>query len=172
MAKKKRSVKKRAERPEETSASRAEGFADEIFADMNEEYKIDREDLLDEEDSHPEAESAPEPKAAEQTPAEESPAAEPVAEETPAEPKIDEKDLPPDDAKAIEALTRLKCRLDRNDYGNVWRVFMYEHHGTDASLLLLSGLPSLRELWVLGTKVTAKGIEELRVEMPKLTIYS
>jgi len=90
---------------------------------------------------------------------------EPVEEE-------EEIDYGPDDEQALAALKRLGARLDVNEKnGNVWRVFLYEHHGTDAALLMLAGLPGLKEVWAMGTKCTEEGINALKEERPKLTVH-
>ncbi|MCA9268503.1 MAG: hypothetical protein KDA41_08525 [Planctomycetales bacterium] len=92
-----------------------------------------------------------------------------VAESDPeAEP---EPDYPPDDEKAVAALKKLRVRLDVNAKGNVWRAIFDDYNGKDPNLVLLNGLPALKELWLIGTKVTEKAVDEIRHERPKATIY-
>jgi hypothetical protein len=57
-----------------------------------------------------------------------------------------------------------------NEQGNVWRIFFYEKH-TNGLLNHLLGLNSLKEIWLLGSKVTEVGVEELKKEKPNATVY-
>lgn len=101
-------------------------------------------------------------------PAEEVKAAEPEPEPEPvAEP---EPDPDPDSPEAIEALRKHNVRIDLNDKGMAWRVFLYEKCG-DPALALLGGLPSLKEVWVIGSKCTKKGIAEYKEHAPKVKVY-
>ncbi len=93
-----------------------------------------------------------------------------VAEEP--EPVEEEIVYPPDDEKALAALKKLKVRLDVNDKGNVWRAIFDDTNGKDPSLVLLKGLPALKELWLLGTKVTAKAADAFKEEHPKIKVYA
>jgi hypothetical protein len=79
---------------------------------------------------------------------------------------------PPDDEKALAALKKLRVRLDVNDKGNVWRVIFDDTNGKDPSLVLLKGLPALKELWLLGTKVTEKATAAFKEEHPKVKVYA
>lgn len=81
-----------------------------------------------------------------------------------------EPDPDPDSPEAIEALKRHKVRIDFNDKGMAWRVFLYEKCG-DPVLALMGGLPSLKELWVIGSKCTKKGIIEFKEHSPKVKVY-
>ena len=99
----------------------------------------------------------------EEAPAEEA-AKEP--EEEPAEPEAPK---PPDDQRCVAALTKLGARLDLNEEGNVWRAFFYRDHG-DAALNHIFGLPSLTDLWVIGSKVSETSIAEIKTEKPDLLI--
>ena len=87
-------------------------------------------------------------------------------EEEPAEPEVPK---PPDDQRCVAALAKLGARLDMNEQGNVWRVFFYRDHG-DAALNHIFGLPSLTELWVIGSKVSKTSIAEIKTEKPELVI--
>lgn len=77
---------------------------------------------------------------------------------------------PPDHQDAVAALKDVGARLDLNEQGNVWRVFFYDKN-TDAHLAQIRNLPSLREIWLIGSKVTKPGAEGLRERLPKVTIY-
>lgn len=83
----------------------------------------------------------------------------------------EEIDYPPDDEKAVAALRKMQVRLDSNDRGNVWRVIFDDTNGKDQSLVLLKGLPALRELWTIGTHVTSVAVAEFKEERPKVTVY-
>lgn len=78
---------------------------------------------------------------------------------------------PPDDAKAVTALKKLRVRLDVNEQGNVWRVIFDDMNGRDDALVLLQGLPALKELWIIGTRVTPKAAESIKEDRPELTVY-
>ena len=83
----------------------------------------------------------------------------------------EEIDYPPDDKKAVAALQKLKVRLDVSDKGNVWRVIFDDSNGKDPALVLLNGLPALKEVWLLATKVTPDAAKKFKEEHPKMTIY-
>jgi hypothetical protein len=89
------------------------------------------------------------------------------------EPPVEEEEIvyPPDDEKALAALRKLRVRLDVNDKGNVWRAIFDDTNGKDPSLVLLKGLPALKELWLLGTKVTSKAADSFREEHPKIKVF-
>ena len=90
-------------------------------------------------------------------------------EETPVEEEIV---YPPDDEKALAALRKMRVRLDVNEKGNVWRAIFDDTNGKDPSLVLLKGLPALKELWLLGTKVTPTAAESFKTEHPKIKVYA
>ena len=89
------------------------------------------------------------------------------------EEKEEEKEIgyPPDGEKAVAALQKLNVRLDVSEKGNVWRVIFDDSNGKDPALVLLNGLPALRELWLLGTRVTTEAAEEFKEAHPKITVY-
>jgi len=82
----------------------------------------------------------------------------------------EDEEVGPDDEFSVEQLKKAGCRVDVNDKGNVWRVFLYERH-TNALLNHTLGLPGLKELWLLGSKVTKTAVTELQKELPKTKIH-
>ena len=86
-------------------------------------------------------------------------------------PEEEEIDYPPDDKKAVAALQNLKVRLDVSEKGNVWRVIFDDSNGRDQALVLLKGLPALRELWLLGTRISKDTAKKFDEEHPKITVY-
>ena len=93
-------------------------------------------------------------------------------EQQPAEPEEEEDPEPsePDHPDAVAVLKDLGARLDLNKWESVWRIIFYENHD-DAVLEQIHGLPCLKEIWLLGTKVSKEGHESLKERMPELTIY-
>ena len=83
---------------------------------------------------------------------------------------VEEEVKEPDHPDTVAALRDLGARLDTNERGNVWRIFLYDKHG-DKDLAQIHGLPSLKELWLLGTKVTRRGAEEIRAKLPGVKVY-
>lgn len=132
-----------------------EEFEYEMVGDDDFDDLEDAEDLQDDEDEEDEAEEEDK----------ESDEAEQPPEEEP------EEELPPDDKKAVAALRKLGVRLDVNEKGNVWRVIFNDMNGRDDALVLLKGLPGLKELWLIGTKVTPKAAEKFKEDHPKMTVY-
>ena len=96
---------------------------------------------------------------------EESDVADEEEEEEP-EPEVVE----PDHQDAVAALRDIGARLDVNDNGNVWRIFFYEKH-TDKDLDQIHGLPALKELWLLTTKITSNGANAVRERLDKATVH-
>ena len=89
------------------------------------------------------------------------------------EPPVEEEIVyPPDDEKALAALRKMRVRLDVNEKGNVWRAIFDDTNGKDPTLVLLKGLPALKELWLLGTKVTPTAAESFQAEHPKIKVYA
>jgi len=99
-------------------------------------------------------------------------AAEPdTTEETPEEtPEEDDEPKGDDHPDAIAALKDLGARLDLNKHERVWRIFFYEQHGDDV-LDQIHGLPSLKELWLLHTRVTKEGAEKARERLEGVTVH-
>ena len=98
--------------------------------------------------------------------------AEGQAEEEVEEEPEPEPDPGPDNLDAIAALKELGCRADLNDNGRVWRIFLYEKHG-DNALAQIHGLPSLKEIWTIGSKVTKPMLDRLQETLTdKVKIYS
>ncbi|MCO6458025.1 MAG: hypothetical protein J5I93_22200 [Pirellulaceae bacterium] len=79
--------------------------------------------------------------------------------------------LEPDHPDTLSALRDIGARLDIDDRGHVWRVFFYERNN-DEQLSQLHGLAALKEIWVVGSRVTAKGIEQIKASFPKVRVYS
>ena len=90
-----------------------------------------------------------------------------ATEETPEEDDEPKGDDHPD---AIAALKDLGARLDLNKHERVWRIFFYEQHGDDV-LDQIHGLPSLKELWLLHTRVTKEGAEKARERLEGVTVH-
>ena len=67
-------------------------------------------------------------------------------------------------------LKDMGVRLDLNKWESVWRMIFYESHD-DEVLEQIHGLPCLKEIWLLGTKVSKEGYEALKERMPEMTIY-
>ncbi len=94
-----------------------------------------------------------------------------TAEETPEEPEEEDDEPAGDDhPDAIAALKDLGARLDLNKHERVWRIFFYEQHD-DAMLDQIHGLPSLKELWLLHTRVTEEGAEKVRERLEGVTVH-
>jgi|TARA_B110000014_G_C19967545_1_gene500829 hypothetical protein len=125
-----------------------ESVDDAADADATDKEDTDKEDT-DKEDTDKEA---AEQDAAEETPEEDD------------EPKGD------DHPDAIAALKDLGARLDLNKHERVWRIFFYEQHGDDV-LDQIHGLPSLKELWLLHTRVTKEGAEKARERLEGVTVH-
>ena len=88
-----------------------------------------------------------------------------VVEEGPPEPPPE-----PDHQDSVAALNDLGARLELNEHGNAWRLFFYEDHGDDA-VAQIHGLNSLKEIWLLGTKVSEKMVAELKEHLPKVKVF-
>jgi len=91
-------------------------------------------------------------------------------EEEPQEEEDIEAELPPDNQDAIRALRELGARVDLNEQGRVWRVFLYEKNKDNAALQI-HGFPMLREIWLLGSKVSPQIIEKLKEAYPKARVF-
>ena len=156
---------------------------DDEFEEVDDEADVD--DTLDslddlEEDDQPEEPVEQKPKRRKKAakkkvePADESSSAAEEAAEPEAEPEPEaekEIDYPPDDEMAVAALKKLRIRLDTTEKGNVWRVIFDDTTGTDQQLLLLGGLPALKEVWLLGTKAKPADAEKLKETRPQLKVY-
>ena len=88
-----------------------------------------------------------------------------VVEEGPPEPPPE-----PDHQDSVAALNDLGARLELNEHGNAWRLFFYEDHGDDA-VAQIHGLNSLKEIWLLGTKVSEKMVDELKEHLPEAKVF-
>lgn len=131
-------------------------YEDDDFLDesIDELVEDDEEDEAEEEDSGEEASGDDSGEGADEEP----------------EPE-EEEDYPPDDAKAVAALKKLGVRLDVSEKGNIWRVIFDDTNGKDPALVLLNGLPGLKEAWLIGTKITDDAAKELKEQRPKVTVY-
>lgn len=153
-------------------------FLDEEIADWDDDEEAGEDDEADAaDDAEAEADDeefdeddTPSPTAADEDDedADDAGDAEDAAEEEPVEEEIV---YPPDDDKALAALKKLRVRLDTTEKGNVWRAILDDTNGKDPTLVLLKGLPALREVWLLGTKVSAKAAEVFREEHPKIRVF-
>ena len=76
----------------------------------------------------------------------------------------------PDNQDAIVALKDIGARVDSNDKDRVWRVFFYDKHGDDA-LAQVHGLPALKEVWILGTKISEQMKDRFVEQFPKVKVY-
>lgn len=92
-------------------------------------------------------------------------------EELAAEEEVDDASLPPDNQDAIRALREAGARVDVNDRGRVWRVFLYEKN-RDHDAAQIHGFPKLREVWLLGSRVTPLMIQRLREAFPDVRVYA
>lgn len=92
--------------------------------------------------------------------------AEPEPEPEPEEVEPEE----PDNRDAVVAIKDVGGRIDLNKFGRVWRVFLYQRN-TDADVAQIHGLPMLKEIWLLGTKVTQEGYERVKELFPDAKIY-
>ncbi len=78
----------------------------------------------------------------------------------------------PEEKGAIAELTELGALFRcYQSSGKVWTVFFYGPEVTDASLVPLRELRDLKQLTLNSTRVTAKGIEELRAALPALEVF-
>jgi hypothetical protein len=91
--------------------------------------------------------------------------------EEPREEEIPEEDLPPDNRDAIAALREMGARVDVNEQGRVWRIFLYEQ-SRDPVAAQIHGFPMLKEIWLLGSRVTPHMVERLRDAYPKVKVYA
>ena len=78
--------------------------------------------------------------------------------------------LEPDHQDAIAALKDCGCRLDVDDTGHVWRIFLYDRMG-DETLAQIHGLPALKDVWVIGTRVSKEMVEQFKEQFPKVRVY-
>ncbi|MFP6604624.1 MAG: hypothetical protein VB862_18980, partial [Pirellulaceae bacterium] len=60
--------------------------------------------------------------------------------------------------------------LDLNKHERVWRIFFYEKHD-DTAVDQIHGLSSLKELWLLHTRVTSEAAEKVRERLEGVTVY-
>jgi len=67
----------------------------------------------------------------------------------------------PDHPDAINALKDIGVRLLYNKFDVVFRILFYDNH-RDEHLEQIRGLPNLKEVWLLGTKVTKNAAAELQ----------
>ena len=141
-----------------------DNFLDEVNGDLEDEVEDEPEDEVAEEDDSEEEKSEEEDDAdgSDEEDGQDS------EEETEEEEEIE---YPPDDKKAVAALEKLNVRLDVSEKGNVWRVIFDDSNGRDPALVLLKGLPALRELWLLGTRVTEDAAKQFKEDHPKITVY-
>ena len=72
--------------------------------------------------------------------------------------------------KVTAALKDLGARLDLNKHERVWRIFFYEKHD-DTAVDQIHGLSSLKELWLLHTRVTSEAAEKVRERLEGVTVY-
>ena len=141
-----------------------DSFLDEEIGDWDE----DDTDVEDDAENASEAAEADESAEESDSGESETEASEEAAEELEVEEEID---YPPDDEKAVAALRKLRVRLDVTEKGNVWRAIFDDTNGKDQSLVLLGGLPALKELWVIGTMISPSAVEQFKEERPKVTVY-
>lgn len=87
------------------------------------------------------------------------------------EPVSQEKAEPQDNQDILQELTYLGVRLDTGNDGYVWRAFLYENHD-DEVLKLVRGLPKIRELWTIGSKVSSGAMATYREDHPECTIHA
>jgi len=136
-------------------------------ADQSEEEDVEREEEARDEDEQEEsakAESDSDSSDESDADSSEEKPPEPVEEEEEEEP------AEPDNQDAIVALKDIGARVDSNDKERVWRVFFYEKHGDDA-LAQVHGLPALKEVWILGTKITEQMKDRFVEQFPKVKVY-
>jgi hypothetical protein len=89
------------------------------------------------------------------------------------EPEPEPEEVEPEEPDNIDAAAAIKDvggRVDLNKFGRVCRVFLYERN-TDADVAQIHGLPMLKEIWLLGTKVTQEGYEKVKEAFPDAKIY-
>jgi hypothetical protein len=75
-----------------------------------------------------------------------------------------------DHPDAIAALKDLGARLDLNKHERVWRIFFYEKHD-DTAVDQIHGLSSLKELWLLHTRVTSEAADKVRERLEGVTVH-
>ena len=85
-------------------------------------------------------------------------------------PSGDEPVTQPDHPDTVAALRDIGARLDLNEEGRIWRIFFYERNH-DEQLADIHGLQDLKEVWLLGTKVTPQGVSHLKERLPDVTVY-
>jgi hypothetical protein len=84
--------------------------------------------------------------------------------------EVEEVEPDPDHPDAVAALKDLGARLELNKWDSVWRILFYESHD-DSVLDQIHSLPCLKEVWLMGTKVTEEGYEKFKERFPDITIY-
>ncbi len=148
--------------------------------------KVKKADIADEpvEEDSPQVDDDAEETPTEETPTEAAPAdvdvtseddksqAETEAAPEP-EPEPEPEEVEPEEPDNIDAAAAIKDvggRVDLNKFGRVCRVFLYERN-TDADVAQIHGLPMLKEIWLLGTKVTQEGYEKVKEAFPDAKIY-
>ena len=79
-------------------------------------------------------------------------------------------------ADAIAALKKLRAAIKQNEQGEVVEVSLRSRFGfsqlTDAGLVHLKGLTKLKLLVVSGTRVTNRGVAELKKALPNCKIIN
>ena len=90
--------------------------------------------------------------------------------ETPSSDDAAAQPVDPDHPDTVAALKDIGARLDLNEQGRIWRVFFYDRNQDD-DLAHIHGLRDLKEVWLLGTKVTRQGAERLKERLPEVTVY-
>lgn len=135
--------RRRKEEEEELEDIREEFDADDELEEEDEdedeyEYDEDEEDIEEEEEEDEEAELEEE----------------------------EEEPLEPDNQDAVAALRELGCRVDINDEGRAWRIFLYERH-RDNAVAQIHGLPCLKEIWLVGSLVSDQMANNLRESLPE-----
>ncbi len=78
--------------------------------------------------------------------------------------------LEPDHPDTVAALREIGARCEVDKTGHVWRLFFYEKN-TDEHLSHVHGLAGLKEIWLIGSRVSPKGVEAFKEEYPDVTVY-
>ena len=52
----------------------------------------------------------------------------------------------------------------------MWRIFLYDRNDDD-TLAQIHGLPSLKEVWLMGSRITDAGKEEIKGRLPDIKYH-
>jgi hypothetical protein len=76
----------------------------------------------------------------------------------------------PDHPDAVAALQDIGARLMMNQFDRVFRIIFYEQHKDDV-LDQIRNLPSLKEVWIMHTKIKEDAAKALEERLEGVKVY-